>query len=59
MANLDAGELLYVVGEDLPLVEAAIVVTVFEDEDAIAQVQIESFGSFSVGVVLGDPKSAA
>src|SRR6185295_8769224 len=38
VAKLDAGELLYVVGEDLPLVKAAIVVAVFEDEDAIAQV---------------------
>jgi hypothetical protein len=49
---------LYVVGEDSPLVEAAIVVSVFEDEDPIAQVQIESLGSFSVSVVLRDPETA-
>ena len=58
VANFDAGELLHVVGEDLPLVEAAIVVVVFEDEDTIAQVLIESFGSFGVRVVLGDPEAA-
>ena len=37
MANFDAGELLHVVGEYRSFVEMAIVIAVFEDEDAIAE----------------------
>ena len=36
----------------------AIAVLVFEDENPVAQLQIESFGSLGVGVILRDPEPA-
>jgi len=41
MPDLDAGEHLQFVGEDFARVEPPITVLVFENEDAIAQVEIE------------------
>ena len=58
-AALDAGEHLHLVGEDGALVEFAVVVAVLEDDDTVAQVQVEAFLAVGVGIVLGDPQAAA
>ena len=59
VADLDAGEHLHVVGEHLARVEAAVAVLVFEDEDAVAQAEVELLAALGVGVVLGDPQPPA
>ena len=57
-AALDAGEHLQVVAEDGALVEVAGVLRVLEDENAVAQLQVEALLAIGVGVVLGDPEAA-
>ena len=58
-ADLDAGQYLALVPEDGALVEPAVVVGVFENDDAIAQAKIEVHLAFGVGVILGHPQPAA
>ncbi len=54
-AALDAGEHLEIVGEDRALVEVAVVVGVFEDQDAIAKLEVEALLVVGVGIVLRNP----
>ena len=57
--ELDAAEPLDVVGEDRPPVEPAVAVGVLEDQDAVAEAEVELLGAVGVGVVLGDPEPPA
>ncbi len=57
-AALDAGEHLEVVMKDGALVEVAVVVRVFEDKDAVLQLQVEALLAVRVSVVLRDPEAA-
>lgn len=58
MADLDAGGGLEFVGEDLSGAEPTLIILGIEDEDAIAQVEVETFSAFGVGIILDDPESA-
>ena len=58
-AELDAREHLDVVGEDGALVEPAVAVGVLEDQDAVAEAEVELRGQLGVGVVLRDPEPPA
>ena len=58
-AEFDAGEKLRAVPEDGAFVEAAVVVGVLENDDAVADGAVEADLGFGVGVVLGDPEAAA
>ena len=58
-AALDAGEHLDLVREDGPLIELPVVVGVLEDDDPVAEVEVEALLAVGVGIVLGDPQAAA
>ena len=58
-AALDAGEHLDLVREDGAFVELPVVVGVLEDQDAVAQVEVEALFAVGIGIVLGDPQSSA
>ena len=58
-AALDAGEHLDLVREDGAFVELPVVVGVLEDQDAVAQVEVEALLAVGIGIVLGDPQAAA
>jgi hypothetical protein len=55
--NLDTGELLEFVVEDRPFIEGAVFVSVFEDHDAIIEIQIQPLSGLGVGIVFGDPQA--
>ena len=57
--DLDAGEHLHLVGEDLARVEVTVAVLIFKDKDAIAQVEIEPLAGLRVSVIFGNPQSSA
>jgi len=57
-SEFDAGEHLQLVGEDLALVGFSVAVLVVENDDAIAEVEVEAFAAFGVSVVFGDPHAA-
>ncbi len=58
-SDLDACKHLHFVRENIPRVETAVAIVVLEDQDAVAQVQIELFPVLGVGVVLCYPKPAS
>jgi hypothetical protein len=47
------------VGENFARAKAAVAPTVFEDDEAVAEAQIEFQGALGVGVVFRDPQPAA
>ena len=57
-SDFDRGEHLEIVGEDLAGLCFAVVIFVFENNDAVAEFQVESFSAFGVGEILGDPHTA-
>ena len=57
--ELHTAEPLNAVGKDRPLVHAAVGVIVFQYQNAIAETEIKPLGGFGVGIILGDPESAA
>ena len=58
-AALDAGEHLDLVREDGPLIEFAVMVGILEDDDPVAQAEVEALLAVRVGIVLGNPEAAA
>ena len=58
-AALDAGEHLDLVREDGPLIEFAVMVSILEDDDPVAQAEVEALLAVRVGIVLGNPEAAA
>ena len=56
--ELDGGEHLEVIGEDLAGVGLAVVVGIVEDDEAVAEGEVESFSFFGVGEVFGNPHAA-
>ena len=58
-AALDAGEHLEIIGEYRALIETPVVVGVLEDDDAIAELEVEALLVVGVGVVLRDPETTA
>ena len=58
-AALDAREHLDLVREHGSLIELPVVVGVLEDDDPVAEVEVEALLAVGVGVVLGDPETAA
>ena len=58
-ATLDAREHLNLVREDGPLIELPVMVGVLEDQDPVAQVEVEPLLAVGVSIVLGDPQAAA
>ena len=58
-AALDAREHLDLVREDGTLIELPVVVGVLEDDDPVAEVEVETLLAVGVGIVLGDPQTAA
>ena len=58
-AALDAGEHLEILGEDGALIETTVVVGVLEDDDAVAELEIETLFAVGVSVVLRDPQTPA
>ena len=57
--DLHAGQHLHLIGEDLARLGHAVAVLVLEDDDAIAQPEIEPQLALGVGVVLRDPHPPA
>ncbi len=57
-SEFDAREHLQFVGEDLALVGFSVAIFVMENDDAVAEVEIEALAAVGVGVVLGDPHTA-
>lgn len=57
-AEFDTGEALELIGEDRAAVGEAVVIGVFEDDDAIAEGEIEADFGFTVGVIFGDPEAS-
>ena len=58
-AALDAGEHLEIVGEYRASIETPVVVGVLEDNDAIAELEVEALLVVRVSVVLRDPETTA
>jgi hypothetical protein len=58
-AGEGAGELDGLIPKNGAFVGAAIVVSIFENNDAIAQVEVEVFGALRVSVILANPQAAA
>ena len=58
-SKFDAAEALNVVGEDNPPVRVTIAIGVFQDQDTVAQPEVEELGGVGVGVVFSDPQSPA
>ena len=57
-ANFDAGHLHALVPEDGSLVEDAVVVCVFQNQNSITQLRIEVQLTFGVGIVFNNPQPA-
>ena len=58
-AALDAGEHLEIIGEYRASIETPVVVGVLEDNDAIAELEVEALLVVRVSVVLRDPETTA
>jgi hypothetical protein len=57
--RLDTGELLRLVEKNFASIEVTIVVLVFQNQNAVAQLQVEESSRFGVGVILRNPQPAA
>ena len=59
MTNLDAREPLRFLGENFSQIEMAIIVLVFKDQDAVAEMEVKFFAALGVGVILCNPQPPA
>ena len=57
-AALNTGEHLHVFRNDGAFIELPVVVSIFEDDNPIAELEVEAFLAVGIRIVLGDPQAA-
>ena len=57
-AALDTGEHLHVFRNDGAFIELPVAVSIFEDDNPVAELEVEAFLAVGISIVLGDPQAA-
>ena len=55
---LDTGEHLHVFRNDGAFIELPVAVSIFEDDNPVAELEVEAFLAVGISIVLGDPQAA-